>query len=431
MRVAVIGGGLAGLTTALLLRRQYDHDVIVLERDHAPGLGASFANGTLITPSMSAPWNTPGCWRLLLKSVFLRNQPLQLRLAALPTLPAWGLRFLRNSRPAAHRRHLLSNLRLSLYSLETMRALRRGMGMQYGQAENGTLRLFRSAAAFDAAASHAIELERYGISAKCLAVADAVDLEPALAPIGEALVGAIHYPGDESGDARLFCDLVARLSVAEGVDIRFGAAVRSFGRSSRKIRFARLEDETIEADHFIVAAGSYSAPLVRSLGATLPVRPAKGYSLTFPLAQGQAGLRIPIVDDDFHAVVAPLPGALRVAGTAEFAGFDTSLDPKQIAKLMLPLRVVLPAQGFDLENAVPWCGLRAMSCDGVPLIGRTAIQNLWLNTGHGHLGWTMAAGSARLLCDLLAGAMPEIDPAPYSPMRFEGPARHTAIEARR
>ncbi|MBV8910421.1 MAG: FAD-dependent oxidoreductase, partial [Gammaproteobacteria bacterium] len=249
-------------------------------------------------------------------------------------------------------------------------------------------------------------------------------------PIAAELVGAIHYPLDETGDAYRFCVGLAEHIRKIGVELSFGTTVPAFeaSRDRKKVRItgdARNRDfrsngiSSLEAAHYIVACGSYSTGLVRSLGIHLPVRPAKGYSVTFDARADRGGLRVPIVDDDMHAALVSLGNAIRVAGTAEFAGFDLTLRAARVRNVASLAQRILPRAGLDPATARPWCGLRPMSADGVPIIGRTALENLWVSTGHGHLGWTMAAGSGQLLSELISGDAPSLDPAPYAPTRFQ------------
>jgi D-amino-acid dehydrogenase len=415
VKVVVIGAGLIGLTAAYSLRKR-GHEVTVIERQEGPGRETSFANGTLLTPSMPEPWNTPGCWRVLLSSLGRTDAPLQLRLRALPSLTGWGLKFLANSKPEAFERNTLSNLRLALYSRQLLASLRRETNIHYGAAARGSLRVFRSAEAMSKTLAAAERLAADGLIFRRLSRSETVELEPALAPIAEELTGAIHYGDDESGDAYHFCVALADYLRARGVTFSLGTSVSMFEVRLGCVAAARCTGQRFTGEHYVIAAGSYSAPLLRPLGIHLPVRPAKGYSVTFQASQHALG--IPIVDDDMHAAVVPVGAAIRVAGTAEFAGFDLMLRPDRVRNLTNLAQQLLPQAQLDAATARPWCGLRPMSPDGVPIIGATPIPNLWVNTGHGHLGWTMAAGSGDLLAKLMSGESAAIDPAPYSPRRF-------------
>jgi len=421
VKIVVIGSGLIGLTCAYSLRRR-GHEITVIDRADGAGRETSFANGSLLTAGMSEPWNAPGCWRVLLGSLGRSDAALQLRLRALPSLAGWGITFLRNSRPAAFERNTLSNLRLTLYSLKVLQSLRQQTGVEYGRSAKGSLKICRDDVSLDRASAAAARLQSEGLSSRRLSRDEAIELEPALAPIANALAGGIHYGVDETGDAYRFCVALAEHARRHGVEFRFRTEVTSLETRSGAVTAVVCNQERFSADRYIVAAASYSTPLLRRVGVHLPVRPAKGYSVTFDDRQGKPSLTMPVVDDSLHAAIVPLQGAIRVAGTAEFAGFDQTLNPNRIRNLRQLLQDVLPQGAFDPETASPWCGLRAMSADGVPIIGPTPVSNLLVSSGHGHLGWTMAAGSAELLADLICGDSPAIDPEPYAMRRF-GPRR--------
>jgi len=394
------------------------HSVTVVDRQAGPGRETSFANGALLTPSMSEPWNTPGWWRTLLASLGRSNSPLQLSLNALPGLGAWGLGFLRNSSPSRFEHNTLLNLRLALYSREVMGRLREETGIDYSRSALGTLRVFRDSAALDQALAGLGHLSSQGVSVRRLSREATVALEPALAPIEVQLAGAIHSDVDESGDAHRFCIELGDVARRHGVAFRYGVDITRLDVENGLVTAAIGERDRIVADNYVVAAGSYSTRLLRTIGLCLPVRPVKGYSVTFDDPEGRCALRVPVVDDHLHAVVVPLEGAIRVAGTAEFAGYDLSLRQARVDNLVGLLRQVFPEAQLDPASAKAWCGLRAMSADGVPIIGPTAVPNLAVNTGHGHLGWTMAAGSAQLLADVLSETPASVDLTGYAPARF-------------
>lgn len=416
MKVLVIGSGLIGLTTAYFLR-QRGHEVTVLDRQPGLGLETSFANGALLTPSMSDPWNAPGCWRVLLSSLGKPDAAMQLRIKALPSLIGWGIGFLKNSRRTVFERSTSANLRLGLYSLQVMHALREQTGIQYAEAR-GSLRFFRNRDALDRAYDAAVRTLSPSLRVRRLSVTETIEVEPALTPIADRLAGAIFYEVDELGDAYKFCAALAARMRADGVEFRFGAEVTSWDMTSGKVTAAVVGNDRVSADRYVVAAGSYSAPLLSKIGIDVPVRPAKGYSITFEDSRDKPSLSIPLVDDLLHAAIVPLEGVLRIVGTAEFAGFDRTTRSDRIRNLQKLLIEVLPQANIDRASAKPWCGLRPMSMDGMPIIGPTSISNVFINTGHGHLGWTMAAGSGRMLADLMCGDAPAIDAAPFNLARF-------------
>lgn len=417
MKIVVIGSGLIGATTAYLLRCR-GHDVTVVDREDGPGLETSFANAGLLTPSMSQPWNAPGSWRVLLSSLGRSDSPMQLRLKALPALAGWGITFLRNSSPEAFERNTRSNLQLALYSRKIMQSLRQDTAIEYGRSARGTLSVFRDRAALDRAAEGATRLSSEGLSFRRLSTDETVDLEPTLEPIASHIMGGLHYDMDETGNARQFCVALTEHAKRAGVAFCFCTEVSALEVNGDHVASVITEKERLQADCYLVAAGSYSTTLLKSLGLDLPVRPVKGYSVTFDNPGNRCPLGIPVVDDQLHAAVTPLPGVIRAAGTAEFTGYDRRPNAARVRNLLGLVQRILPTAPLDLTIGRPWCGLRAMSADGVPLIGLTRIKNLLVSTGHGHLGWTMAAGSAQLLADLISGDAPDLDPRPYDPKRF-------------
>jgi D-amino-acid dehydrogenase len=419
VKALIIGSGLIGVTSAYFLARR-GWEVTVLDRQDGPGQETSFANGSLLTPSMPEPWNAPGSWRVLLASIGRSDSPLQLRLKALPHLAGWGVRFLRNSSRERYESNCVKNLKLALHSLAVMRRLREEIDIEYGSAVSGTLRIFRDPAQLQRAIVWAERLKAEGVTYRLLTGSEVAAMEPALGPVSGQLAGGIHYPLDEIGNAYKFCVGLAEHARRAGVDFRFRTLVTGIETRQGKITAVRSGDQEFTADSYVVAAGSYTPLLLKSVGISVPVRPAKGYSLTFERPSPDIPFRVPVGDDDFHAVVVPLEKVIRVAGTAEFTGYDLSLSEVRIGNLVKLVRQVLPTWALDPATAKPWCGLRPMSADGVPIIGPTPIGNLWINTGHGPLGWTMSAGSGQLLSDLLSGGSPAVNPGAYALARFNG-----------
>jgi len=411
-KILVIGAGLIGATSAWFLRRR-GHDVTVVDAEKGPGLQTSFANGSLLTPSEPEPWNSPGSWKVMLKSIGRSDAALQVRLGALPSLAGWGIEFLRNSAPERFKRSAVANLRLSQQSLAVLNRVVAETGIEFGHEKRGTLKFFREREALEHSDAWAKELEREGLEYRRLTARETVELEPALAPIEGKLAGAIYYPRDETGDAYKFTVGISQRAAASGVVFRYGARVTGIEKRPDGSAQVRIDGGPVDADVILVAAGSYSTPLLERVGIALPVRPVKGYSLSFAANPGPTPLRVAVLDDSLHAVVVPLEGGIRVAGTAEFTGYDLSPNEARIANLKRLLAQVLPEAGIDPASGQPWCGLRPMASNGVPIIGRSPIANLWIATGHGHLGWTMAAGTGEMVADLISGAAPAVDPAPY------------------
>lgn len=419
MRALIIGGGLLGLTTAYFLR-QHGLEVTVVDREPGPGRATSFANGGMLHASLANPWNEPGVFWHAFKMLGREDAALLVRMKALPSLLGWGLTFVRHSQPARYLRNFEKNVHLARYSLALMQEFRAVLGTDYDYAGRGTLKLFRSAAPFAAAQVMSQQLGTWGIPYEVLSGAAAVALEPALAPIESAITGGLYFPADESGDAQRFCELLTAHCRAQGVRFEFGLQVQRLLRSGTRIEGVLGSQGLMTADAYVLAAGSYATPLAHAVGVAVPVRPVKGYSLTLDTGDWPGRPSRPVIDDALHAAVCPLGNRLRVAGTAEFAGFDLRLTPARLNNLFDLVTQLYPsiAPHLDRQRAARWCGLRPMSADGVGIMGRTPVTNLYLNTGHGPLGWTMAAGAGRLVADDIAGKPTELNLEAYQLARF-------------
>jgi D-amino-acid dehydrogenase len=413
----VIGGGLLGVTSAWYLQER-GFAVTVLERREATALETSYANGGLITPSQSDPWNGPGTALNLIKWLGRDDSPLLLRPGALPGMWRWGLEFLASSRMKYWWPATEANLRLGLYSAAALRELRAQLKLDYQHLSRGTLKVFRNAEYLEASSLLARSLAPIGLNHRLLSAEEAVQLEPLLGAMSGELAGAIHYPDDESGDAHIFCRELEARACEAGVQFRFGTEITRIVPGPANITGLRTAKEMLQADVYILAAASFSPALVAPLGVRLSVYPVKGYSVTLPATGVTLGL--PLVDFEHKIVVTPLGDRLRVAGTAEFAGFSSAANPGRSANIVTHAMRLLPqlAGRVRPEDIQYWNGLRPMTADGPPLVSRTRYRNLFVNTGHGPLGWTMAAGSSRALADLVSGREPELPLEAYSVGRF-------------
>jgi D-amino-acid dehydrogenase len=418
MHIGIVGAGLAGLTAAHWLR-EGGAEVSVFERNLGPAEETSWRNGSLQHPSHAEPWNSPGVVGVLWKNLGKEDAAMLVRLKALPGSIGWGLRFARESAPDRFRANTSANLRLARYSVAQMPHFR-ALGVDYDHRMAGTLVVFRERAALERLRAWAETLAAQGLQFEQLDVDAAVAHEPALAPVAPALVGAIRYPGDERGDPRKFCAALAQHLAARGVRQHYGFEVERIERTGERVRALIGRAGTRHAlDAVVLCAASHSVALARPLGLKLPVRPVKGYSLTLPRAD--AAPRVAVTDPALHVGIVPVgDDRVRVAGTAEFCGFDLTIAPRRVANLMRLLQRVFPdyARALPPDAAEPWVGLRPMCADGVSLVGATKVDGLWLHTGHGQLGWTVCPGSGRVLADLMLGRKPEIDAAPYAPARF-------------
>ncbi len=412
MRAVVLGGGIIGTTTAYYLS-SLGHEVVVIERQAEVGLETSYANGALVTPSTSDSWAAPGTPYKLLKWIGHEDAPMLLRLSAIPGMIGWGLRFLANCRQAAWRANTEAVLALALYSRAELRALVDAQGLQYDRTAVGILKLFRDRLSMEGTRRSADLYRELGVQLTALEPAQCVALEPNLAPVAEQIHGGIHYPLDESGDAWTFTRELAARARGQGAEFRFGTTVEGFKTANDRIDAVVTNDGPVVGDCYVLALGCASRDVGRKLGLSLPIHPAKGYSATVNLAGWNRGPKIPIVDDGRKMAVTPLGDRLRLAGTVEFAGYDLSLNPRRGAMLLDGLRHVFPdyPRNAKVEH---WAGLRPLTPSGRPILGPSPWRNLFLNIGHGPLGWTLACGSGKAVADLAVGRQPSIDLAPFA-----------------
>jgi D-amino-acid dehydrogenase len=421
MDVVVVGAGVIGLSTAYHLHRA-GHGVTVVEREPAPGMGTSHANGALIHPSLTAPWNAPGTLRRLWRDLGDETSPLLLRPLALPGLLGWGWRFVRESAPERFASHAAANLQLARHSKHCLQSLREQTGLQYHAYFSGSLSVFRTRSSLDTALADAREA---GVACEPLDRPGLLSAEPALADVAAQLVGGLHFPEDEAGDAHAFCEALTAWLRTCGVRIHLRCVVeRLHCQGGRFTAMDAMQDgapRQFVPDAVVLCGGVWSGSLLRSLGLRLPIQPVKGYSITLPNPPA-LGPRRALVDHDLHAAVVPVArDRLRVAGTAELAGWDAGVPAARVANLRRLLASIYPAVAAAVPQQAqrPWAGFRPMTPDGVPLIGATRIQGLFVNAGHGHLGWTLAAGSGELLARLLDGLEPAVAAQPYAVHRFD------------
>jgi len=413
MRIVVLGAGLIGVASAWFLAED-GHEVIVVERQPGPARETSFANGGQISTSHAEPWANPATPLKVIQWLGHEESPLLWRLRADAAQWAWGLRFLRECTPGRTRANIRAILALALESRARLKLLRRELGLEYDCLERGILHYYTQAAEFAHAIPQAELMRSYGCDRVVKSAAECVAIEPALAQSAIPIVGGTYTEEDESGDARRFTAQLAERCAALGVAFRYDCPVAGIEQDGGRFTAVRLNSgERLAADTCVVALGSYSPLLLRPLGIRIPVFPAKGYSITIPLADGAPAPSVSLTDDEAKVVYSRLGNRLRVAGTAEFAGLDTHINPARIAPLLRRVRQIFPRLEFRDDAVEPWTGLRPATPSNVPLIGPTRYRNLFVNTGHGTLGWTLAVGSGRLLADLVAGRATAIDAVPY------------------
>ena len=406
MTTVVLGAGVIGVTTAYYLARD-GHRVIVVDREPAAGLGTSYANGGLVTPSMADPWAAPGVPRMLLQGLGRDDAPFVLRLAALPALMGWGLRFLGNCSPARWRANTEAVFRLARFSRDALDRLTDKLALDYDRFAKGNLRIYRDGPSFDQAAKGAAVYRDIGVACELVDGAGTVSLEPALRPVQAAIRGAVHFPDDRSGDAHRFSQEMARHAAAAGVEFRWLTTILGLETDGDRVAAVRTDKGRIAGDRFVLALASYSPLLARGIGLRLPIRPVKGYSATFPIVGWNDAPVMPVIDYKLKAAITRLGDRIRLAGTAEFAGYDHRPNAKRSALLLRAFNELFPERR-DPAGVSFWNGLRPMTPDGRPLLGPTRYKNLLLNTGHGPLGWTLACGSAAVTADLIAGRKSDV-----------------------
>ncbi|MDM9617643.1 D-amino acid dehydrogenase [Kosakonia cowanii] len=415
MRVVVLGSGVVGVTSAWYLR-QAGHDVTVIDRQPGPALETSAANAGQISPGYAAPWAAPGVPLKAIKWMFERHAPLAIKLDGSSSQLKWMWQMLRN----CDTRHYMENkgrmVRLAEYSRDCLKLLRETTGIQYEGRQGGTLQLFRTAEQYENATRDIAVLQEAGVPYQLLESARLAEVEPALGEVAHKLAGGLRLPNDETGDCQLFTQRLAQMAEAAGVVFRFNTPVDRLLYEGEKIYGVKCGEEVVKADAYVMAFGSWSTGLLKGI-VDIPVYPLKGYSLTIPVAQEDGAPVSTILDETYKIAITRFDQRIRVGGMAEIVGFNTELLQPRRETLEMVVRDLFP-RGGHVEEATFWTGLRPMTPDGTPVVGRTPFKNLWLNTGHGTLGWTMACGSGQLLSDLMTGNTPAIAADDLSVARY-------------
>lgn len=411
MKVMVFGAGVIGVSSAWFLAKD-GHEVLVVDRQPAAGLETSFANGGQISVSHAEPWSNPHAPMRALSWLGREDAPLLFRLRWDSALAEWSLRFLRECTPQRTRENIRDIVTLALYSRSQLKALRAETGIQYDHLERGILHVYTDPQEFAAAREASKVLREFGCDRKMVSADECVDIEPALRAARPLLVGGDYTGEDESGDAQSFTKRLAELCSARGVSFHYGTSVDKLVKAKDRVVRALLTTpggrDMIAADAYVVALGSYTPLLLRPLGIRLPVYPAKGYSATVALDESSVAPSVSLTDDGCKIVYSRLGQRLRIAGTAEFNGYNTDLNSVRCNALMQRTHQLFP----ELRPASApqfWCGLRPATPSNVPFVGRSRLSNLYLNTGHGTLGWTMACGAGKALADIVSGRLPEIE----------------------
>ena len=421
MKVLVIGAGVVGVTSAYYLARA-GHEVIVLDRQPAVGRETSFANAGQVSPGYASPWAAPGIRIKALRWLMMRHRPFVVWPMPETRLYGWLLRMLAECNADAYRVNKERMLRLAQYSRQTLADLRAETGLRYEDRQGGTLQVFRTQAQLDHVGDDTKVLDECGIAYEVLDRAGCVAAEPGLSSASGKIVGGLRLPGDETGDAYLFTQRLAEAAGALGVTFRLNVTIAGLSFEGDRVSEVRTDAGPMRADAYVVAAGSYSPALVRPLGIRLPIYPVKGYSLTLPITDPNGAPVSTVMDETYKIAITRFDDRIRVGGTAELAGFSRTLRAPRRETLAFSVGDLFP-NGGDLTKASFWTGLRPMTPDGTPVVGSTPYANLFLNSGHGTLGWTMACGSARVLADLIDGRAPAINAADLGLARYGLPPR--------
>ncbi|TPN77673.1 D-amino acid dehydrogenase [Mesorhizobium sp. CU2] len=419
MKIMVLGGGVIGVTTAYFLA-EAGHEVTVVDRQKGPALETSFANAGEVSPGYASPWAGPGIPVKAVKWLLMKYGPLVVRPAFDPNMWSWLIKMLRNCTAERYALNKSRMVPLAEYSRDTLKALRETTGIAYDERTQGTLQLFRKQKQLDGTGGDVEVLKKYGVPYEILDRDGCIGAEPALAAVRDKFVGGLRLPGDETGDCKMFTDRMAELCVARGVTFDYGTTIKRIVRNRNRVVQVGTDKGWRIADAYVMALGSYSPQFMRKMKRPIPVYPVKGYSITVPIVDAGAAPVSTVMDETYKVAITRLGDRIRVGGTAEISGYDLRLHESRRRTLEHSVGDLFPGGG-DLKAASFWCGLRPMTPDGPPLIGQSELSNLYLNTGHGTLGWTMACGSARVLADIISNRVPEINARDLSPDRYLRP----------
>ena len=412
MKVIVLGAGVIGTTAAWFLQ-QKGYQVTVIDRQPAAGLETSFANGGQISVSHAEPWANPAAPKKILKWLFKEDAPLLFRLRADAMQWRWGMQFLKECTPAKTRHNIVQLVNLGTYSRQTLQQLRADTDIQYDCLSKGILHFYTDPGEFESALAPAELMRELGCDRRVIDRDETIRIEPALAHIHSQITGATYTAADESGDAHQFTQNLATLAAAQGVEFRYNSTIVALEADAQQVTGVRIQDAdglpiTLHADAYLVCMGSYSPMLVKPLGIDLLIYPAKGYSATMPIRAPALAPQVSLTDDQYKLVFSRLGNRLRIAGTAELNGYNTDLNPIRCQAITRRTLQLFP-DAVDATQVQYWTGLRPATPSNIPYIGRSKLSNLYLNTGHGTLGWTHSCGSGQAIADLIAGQRPAVD----------------------
>ncbi|HEX3066832.1 MAG TPA: D-amino acid dehydrogenase [Dongiaceae bacterium] len=413
MTTVVLGAGAVGTATAWYLKKA-GHDVVLVERQSEAGMETSWGNGGVIHASEVEPWSQPGMPTKIIKWLGKENAPLLLRYSAIPHMFRWGLDFARNCTPERFRANSKSNLHLALHSLKSLQEIGAETGINYDRATRGVLKIYRSAESLGNAERACAFLAQFGLLFERISPERCVEIEPALADTKSTLAGALYFARDEVGDCNKFTQGLAAACAAKGVSLRFGETVKNIETATGRVTGVVTDKGRIACDTVVVAMGSFSAPLLARNGIRVPIYPVKGVSITFKRAGWNGAPNVPVIDDSKLFGIIPIGDRMRISGSAEITGYDATPAMARAEAIIANASSTFPElpKHLDIKASRVWAGLRPVSPSGTPMIGQTRIKGLWINAGHGHLGWTLSCGSGRVVADLIAGRNPGIPPMP-------------------
>ncbi|HTM77524.1 MAG TPA: D-amino acid dehydrogenase [Devosia sp.] len=416
MKVIVLGGGVIGVTSAYYLAKA-GHAVEVIERQPGVAMETSFANAGEVSPGYASPWAAPGIPRKAIKWLLMKHPPLIVKAVADPYMARWVLQMLTNCTASHYAINKARMVRVAEYSRDVLKALRADTGISYDERMQGTLQLFRTQHQLDGAAKDIKVLADYGVAYEVLDRAGCIAAEPGLAASAASITGGLRLPGDETGDCHIFTTKLAGMAAELGVVFRHGVTINGIATTGGKVSGIETSAGRITGDAYVMALGSYSPLLARHLGIDLPIYPVKGYSITAPISNEAGAPVSTVLDESYKIAVTRLGNRIRVGGMAELSGYNSDLSPKRRETLAFCLNELFPGAG-DTAKASFWTGMRPMTPDSTPIIGASKLANLFINSGHGTLGWTMACGSARVIADMISGRPADIDVSDLGPGRY-------------
>jgi D-amino-acid dehydrogenase len=416
MKVIILGGGVIGVTSAYYLAKA-GHEVEVIDRQPGVALETSFANAGEISPGYASPWAGPGIPQKAIKWLMMRHPPLIVRPLPDPYLMRWVLQMLTNCTSARYAVNKARMVRVAEYSRDVLKALRADTGISYDERMRGTLQLFRTQKQVDGAHKDIDVLAQYGVAYEVLDRAGCIAAEPGLAGSRADITGGLRLPGDETGDCHTFTTRLAAMAAELGVVFRHDTTIEGLELAGGAVAGVRTSAGMLTGDRYVLAMGSFTPLLSRQVGVDLPIYPVKGYSITAPITDSSVAPVSTVLDESYKIAITRLGTRIRVGGMAELSGYNNALPPRRRATLAHCVNELFPGAG-DTVSASYWSGLRPMTPDGTPIIGASKLSNLYINSGHGTLGWTMACGSARIIADIVSGSEPDIDVSDLGPARY-------------